>query len=487
MATNTELNYGVAGKDTSLNAEQYLATDSVKDLAAGISSVPASGLSREDYAARAGVDVSRVAGDAGSYSIAPVGAAPASTFQVGGIDVKAPGTSGIVGGSSNVSGEYDQINNDITAGLAKYGINPPEPVTMDDVITQTADIDKRREELRKRKEEDMARIEASYAAGKENLEIDQKESYDQAAGRSRIGGAINRMELDDLQKLERRNRLDLIAFEGQHQGALRDAQRAYEDGDYALARDKVQEAKDIENEYYKRQQDYFNNVVQFNNMSTPISRASESQQAQVTNWMEQYPDVFSKLSPVEMTNMSLQDAYNLALTSKYFSVGGIENYQKPKTSTNTSSGKPLSLWEINQIKANYGFTPPLGATMDQITQFIADNPGASPEELQAAVDQINAGDGGDSGSSEAGTTKTTLDAESFMKSFDINFLYDLAKKAGMSSWLQSKDSIVKRYINEVLMPRISDERFTQERLATAKANYSDEEIIDFILTGVQPK
>ena len=179
---------------------------------------------------------------------------------VGNTAMQSSGTSGIVGGSGNVSGEYGLIGKDITAGLSQYGIKPPGENTMDDVIKATAEIDKRREELRKRKEEDVARIESSYAAGKEDLEIDQKESYDKAVGRATYGDMLTSMEVDDLQKLERRNRIDMIAFEGQHQGALREAQRAYEDGDYLLASDKVKEAKDLEKANYDPPHNHFHNT-----------------------------------------------------------------------------------------------------------------------------------------------------------------------------------------------------------------------------------
>lgn len=49
--------------------------------------------------------------------------------------------------------------------------------------------------------------------------------------------------------------------------------------------------------------------------------------------------------------------------------------------------KVMTAKDIAQFERTYGWTPPLGYTQAQLTQFIKDNPDATPEELEAGAKQ----------------------------------------------------------------------------------------------------
>jgi len=47
--------------------------------------------------------------------------------------------------------------------------------------------------------------------------------------------------------------------------------------------------------------------------------------------------------------------------------------------------KPLSVSQVDTFRRSYGWTPPLGFTQSQLEQYVADNPNATPEELEAGA------------------------------------------------------------------------------------------------------
>lgn len=136
-----------------------------------------------------------------------------------------------------------------------------------------------------------------------------------------------------------------------------------------------------------------------------------------------------------------------------------------------TSQKPLSINQIEQFRRSFGWTPPLGFSMTQLEQFVADNPGATPEELEAGAKQI-AGQLGLSQETEIEeleTGGTDLDRinrgissakdEGFSKeeikqfilnNFDEDTLFQLAKQQGFAKWYTGKKKDIDRMLNALI-------------------------------------
>lgn len=152
----------------------------------------------------------------------------------------------------------------------------------------------------------------------------------------------------------------------------------------------------------------------------------KDQNATLLNLLQTYPD-----AKIQLTDTLEQAAAKVSSSRIY------QDKIRPPVSATTST-TPISTVDAKRIKDLYGFTPPIGATMAQIQQFIADNPGATPEELQQGVDQLNS------------------------KNSQTQFLteeYFTKRAGGVSAF--SKD----------LMAKVKTAR---------AAGYSDQEIIDFL-------
>ena len=219
------------------------------------------------------------------------------------------GPAKVIGGAGDVRSEVNNMGVDIENGLAEFGVKKPT----DDVSTvlkeMQDDMDKRREQLAQRDKEDTAAIDKSFANTEEQLKISQEEEMAKMEGRTRIGGFITQFEQQDILKAARLNRLEVASLQAQRQSALQTARRAYQDQDYQVARDQLTLAKDIEKQTYDRQQDYFNNVIKYKNMSTPLKDATEALQKFATQAAITYASGFKDLQPadwLEMTPSELQ-------------------------------------------------------------------------------------------------------------------------------------------------------------------------------------
>ena len=152
------------------------------------------------------------------------------------------------------------------------------------------------------------------------------------------------------------------------------------------------------------------------------------------------------------------------------SVGGQTLSFKPPLSKDKPSGtetqKPLSIWEIGQIERLYGFIPPPGSTMGQVEQYVADNPGATPEELQAGVNTITGGASGGTSSEQF------LNREYFQEQYTDEQLASFARKLGLVKTINLR---TERYKLKTVLDWI-DQKVTQARTE----GYSDTEILSFI-------
>ena len=146
---------------------------------------------------------------------------------------------------------------------------------------------------------------------------------------------------------------------------------------------------------------------------------------------------------------------------------------KATTTTPISVGdEPLSINQIEQFRRSYGWTPPFGFTESQLLQFMADNPNATPEELEAAAKQAMAGE---TGTIEP-TTPTNTPDEVITKILDtmsdaqLKALKKKADEAGISSMWKGKRTDVKNYLNSI-----------KDKIQTAlNEGFSVEEIIDYL-------
>ena len=267
----------------------------------------------------------------------------AGRVSAAGTPLGLPGDSSVIGSSDRVRTGYENLGGDITKGLAQFGINEPTS-NLDQIIKDSGiqDVTARREQLAGREKEDTALIEKSFATAKGEQQLAQEEALGKAEGRTRIGGFITKMETDDIQKLQRGFRLESAALEGNRQQALQAARRAYQDQDYQAAKDQLQLAKDIEKDIYDKKQDYFQNILRYNAMETPLTRANKATQDFVIESMQKYPSGFKDLETTDLLNMSLKDVQDRILNS--------DEYKRE-----SSGASEFSIQEVNGRKVRFGF------------------------------------------------------------------------------------------------------------------------------------
>lgn len=244
-------------------------------------------------------------------------------------------------GSSDASPlklQADKLQKEITAGLANYGITPPAQAGVDPNAQSFAD---RQTQLDQRKAEDTASIDKSFQLSKEQLQADQETQLAQATGRTRIGGFFTQLEAQDILKMEQQHSRNIAALEGQHQSSLQEARRAYEDENYKLASDKVKEAKDYQAQIDQQKQTYFNNVLQYQQMRTPITEANDAIRKWAIDSMTKYPSGFANLSPTDLTNLTPADIQAKILASTEYKQGIAYKNQQIANEKRLASGYGL--------------------------------------------------------------------------------------------------------------------------------------------------
>ena len=183
----------------------------------------------------------------------------------------APGA-GIVSSSTNYRTGVDDLGKDITTLANNFGIEKPDEDFDTTLGDMTADIDKQREVIKTRKEEDISSINKGVDVAKEELGMKQEEALAAAEGRTRIGGFLTSLEVKDIMNMRRQHRLETSAMEIKRQELIQSAQRAYEDEDYKLSRDLVQEAKDLKTRIQNDKRDFLNSVLQISSESRTATK-----------------------------------------------------------------------------------------------------------------------------------------------------------------------------------------------------------------------
>lgn len=131
--------------------------------------------------------------------------------------------------------------------------------------------------------------------------------------------------------------------------------------------------------------------------------------------------------------------------------------------------EPMSVWEIQQYKKLYGWTPPSGFTRQQIDDYVNLNPNLTPSELDAGAKQALLGITNDSGES------INLTSDYFKSLYTSDELYKIAEKNNLVNyWSPFSGDDVKRLLNSI------DETITQYK----NEGYSDQEILEEIFNNV---
>ena len=130
--------------------------------------------------------------------------------------------------------------------------------------------------------------------------------------------------------------------------------------------------------------------------------------------------------------------------------------------------EPLSINQIEQFRRSYGWTPPAGFTMEQLTQFMNDNPNLTPEQLEKAARQVASGVSAEDIVSS--TENRFLTEEYFRQNLSEKQLKTISDNLGTSKWYTPKSMDINRMFAE-LMTIIDNAR---------SQGHSDEEIYNFI-------
>ncbi len=174
----------------------------------------------------------------------------------------AGGTPPLVSSSTNYRTDVTKIGSDITDTLAQYGITKPDD-TFDKYMTDyTKTVKDQEAELLKRNTEDVTGIKTAADNTIAQTKLDQADELAKAEGRTRIGGFFTQLEAKDIINLQTQHRLEIAALESKKQDAIQQANRAYQDGNYALAKDLLTEAKSNQQDIYNRKKDFYNYVTQ---------------------------------------------------------------------------------------------------------------------------------------------------------------------------------------------------------------------------------
>lgn len=143
----------------------------------------------------------------------------------------------------------------------------------------------------------------------------------------------------------------------------------------------------------------------------------------------------------------------------------------------TNLDEVLTINQIDQFRRSYGWTPPFGYTFAQLQQYMADNPDATPEELEAGAQEAGSGEAGGEAETEAGAESgqdvagTISYISQNLSANQLDVLHTKAQEAGVAKWWHGKKKNVEAYL-ESIRDKIFD--------ALAVDGYTKEEILEFL-------
>jgi len=259
----------------------------------------------------------------------PANYTPVGTFQGG----------PLVSSSAPVIAENKQLGNTITSlnkstwtgsdgntytlganGVEKTTGGAPQPPSVGAIPTANlAYLDDYAAKLALRRREEIKGINEGFGVAKTQLEEGQKkETGSTTVGIARTGGYLGGSASGTgvMLNLAQSHRNEVVSLEAKRQNAILEANKAYDDKDFAVARERVKEAKDIEQQIYNRNQDFWNNQLKLQTES----------RAQDTFLQKKYGDQLEALSitggtPDARTTSEIDNFYGVpGFTKKYIEI-----------------------------------------------------------------------------------------------------------------------------------------------------------------------
>ncbi len=131
---------------------------------------------------------------------------------------------------------------------------------------ERAQIEAERNALNARRDAEVVGIESAFGDTKKATERAQEGEFaSRSTGLITSGGGFlgaTQSQQGVLQQLRETQRTEISALETKKQAAIRQAKNAYDDKDFALARDLVKSAREVEQQIYARQKDYADRAIQ---------------------------------------------------------------------------------------------------------------------------------------------------------------------------------------------------------------------------------
>lgn len=167
----------------------------------------------------------------------------------------------------------------------------------------------------------------------------------------------------------------------------------------------------------------------------------------------------------------LRDSSGKVLSQRVASTGGggSGGGSSGGGSTDTSSTRGMTISQIDTFRRNYGWTPPAGASWDDMTTLMNNNPSLTPKELEAVARELySTADSEETVSSP----RSQVFGDDYLRSkieelllagaspgrirdevnnrFTVSDLYPLAKEAGQAKWYSRASVDVNRYLNSLI-------------------------------------
>lgn len=387
------------------------------------------------------------------------------------------GSTGITSDSSGARNSENNLRQDIDDNLSRL---------QRDLERQ---IERERKALEARRKAEVGNINEDFDKSRADTEFAQKrEVGGTATALARAGGylGVTASQEGVLQNLANTHRAEIDTLENSRQDALRAANNAYEDRDFELAREKLAIARETEQEIYNRQQE-FDKINREKLQELQDQQTKAATQAAIfgaidsgaddvqsifealggTTTVEDITKVLSAIKPKSDDGFTFSASNMASLLGAGFSKDDIQvmnDYinengytdefratlespqrvaldkifraiEKTTGSSGTDINKPLSILDIQRLEDTYGVLFPLGVTGAEATQFIQDNIGASPAEMQAAIDAIF-GNVSEQGISD--NFRIEVSEEWFRNNLNTTQLKKLADLVGASTWWRYK-------------------------------------------------
>lgn len=169
--------------------------------------------------------------------------------------------SGVSSSSSSAETAIGNLGNNIS-GLAG---KPPAPLDLTGVNNASAEAQQilkdQQDALAKRREQAIKDIETSFNQTRASTEQAQvRETGQTSMGLARVGGFDSLGGAGVLQNLAATQRAELQTLQDKRQAAINAAQNAFDDKSFQLSYQLAQEVKGLDQEIYKRSQDYLTNL-----------------------------------------------------------------------------------------------------------------------------------------------------------------------------------------------------------------------------------